>query len=248
MAAYLGVDWAGSSWVVVKAGDETDVTTEPSFLNVWHELGKCEDVAAILVDIPIGLPDSGPRACDEEAATFRGTSSNTVFSVPGRSIVYEEDYDEAKEACESSLGSQSWWLLPRIQEVDVFLQRHPDALDKVYESHPEICFASLTDGSLPGKHSENGLDDRIDLLEDDTELHEKIKSTIDNRRNGTEWHERISSGRLDDVVDAAVLAYTAKRIGLSSRSDEAEYPSLPEDSEPDEDTTLNIYPEILYPK
>jgi len=247
MASYLGVDWAGSCWVVVKAGDETGVTTEPSILNVWDEHGESDDVAAILVDIPIGLPPSGPRACDDAAADFSGTRSSTVFSVPGREAVYTDDYSCAREKNDDSLGSQSWWLLPRIQEVDVFLQRHRKALKKIYESHPEICFASLNGGPLPGKHSGDGLEVRIDLLQEDPELHREVKSIVDKRKDGTEWHQRISSGRLDDVVDAAVLAHTAKSLELDSGTDSEQYPSLPEEQDQDEDEILGISPEILYP-
>lgn len=247
MSTYLGVDWAESCWVVVRAGDETDVTTEPSILNVWDEHGGSDDVAAILVDIPIGLPPSGPRACDEAAADFPGTHSSTVFSVPGREAVYTDDYSCARKKNQDSLGSQSWWLLPQIQEVDVFLQRHPEALKKIYESHPEICFASLSGGFLPGKHSGDGLDVRIDLLKEDPELHEEVKSTVDDRRDGAEWHQRISSGRLDDVVDAAVLAHTAKLLELDPGADSGEYPALPAEDNPDEDKELGISPEIIYP-
>ena len=132
---YVGVDWAGGLWVVVELGDEVRVSTEPSILNVWAAYGERAD--ATLVDIPIGLPETDGRACDRAAQELLSERSSTVFSVPSREVVHAEDYESAVGASEGSLGSQSWWLFPRIKEVDVFLREIDDAVDIVYESHPK---------------------------------------------------------------------------------------------------------------
>ena len=113
MASYLGVDWAGGCWVVVKTGDETLITTEPSILNVWHEYG--EDVRSILIDIPIGLPESGSRTCDTKARQRLAGRGSTVFLIPSRAVVETDNYEHARKANGDSLGSQSWWLFPRIK-------------------------------------------------------------------------------------------------------------------------------------
>lgn len=54
MSSYIGVDWAGGCWVVVKSGDKTTVTTEPPILNARHKHGESSDVLSILVGMPIG--------------------------------------------------------------------------------------------------------------------------------------------------------------------------------------------------
>jgi predicted RNase H-like nuclease len=113
MASYLGVDWAGGCWVVAKAGDETYVTTEPAFFNVWHEHGRDDDIQSMLVDIPIGLPDEGTRACDREAKERLGASGMSAFQIPRREVVEMDGYCEARAANHGSLSSQSWWLFPR---------------------------------------------------------------------------------------------------------------------------------------
>ena len=68
MSRFVGVDWASGCWVVVTVDDDrkVKVTTEPAFLNVWHEHS---DADKILVDIPIGILEEPSRPCDEEAST-----------------------------------------------------------------------------------------------------------------------------------------------------------------------------------
>lgn len=247
MTSYLGVDWAGSAWVVIKIGTEVSITTEPAFLNVWHEHGKNEDVKSILVDIPIGLPESGIRACDEEAMNLLRNRRSTIFSIPSRDVVETDDYWTARDENGGSLGSQSWWLFPRIREVDVFLQENEKAREKVYEGHPEICFRKLQQNDLASKTSEVGREQRLSLLEQhDPRLHEKVRDLVDCRSPNSEWHHRISKGKIDDVVDAAVLALTARVLDLGPRSTGNNYPSFPF-GEAESDPRLGIEMQIIYP-
>jgi predicted RNase H-like nuclease len=165
MESYIGVDWASGRWVVVIANEEeTTVRTEPSFLNIWHEYGKDPDVKSILVDVPIGLPEDGERVCDVEAKEVLGNRGSTVFSIPSREVVESRCYRDARESNNGSLGSQSWWLFPQMREVDVFLQEHKNAREKVYESHPELCFWKLSDDSTTSKLPEKGREERLQIL------------------------------------------------------------------------------------
>lgn len=248
MASYLGVDWAGSCWVVVKTGEETTTTTEPTILNVWVEHGSDEDVRAILVDIPIGLPESGSRACDTEAGDRLGVRGSSAFEIPRREVVETDEYDDARELNDDSLGSQSWWLFPRIREVDIFLREYEAAREKVYESHPEVCFAELTDGGLQSKTGDDGIDERLAILEADRRLYKSVADLVGQRRDDAEWHHRISKGRVDDVLDAAILALTAKQLELGPREEQDDYPALPENHDVGMDTELDIEPEIVYPR
>lgn len=245
MASYLGVDWASGCWLVVKTGDETLVTTEPSILNVWHEHGG--DVESILVDIPTGLLSSESRACDEEASERLGARGSTVFSIPFRGIVETNEYPEARKLNDGSLGSQSWWLFPRIREVDVFLQEYEEARMKTHESHPEICFDALADDLQHSKNTEEGRKERLKVLEENDSLYTQVTEKVGKREDGAEWHHRISKGRIDDVLDAAVLALTAKKLKLGSRREEPQYPALPVEKTAEEDDQLGISPEIVLP-
>ena len=244
---YVGVDWASGLWITVTLGDDISITTYPSILNVWHD--HKQSAEAILVDIPIGLPESGTRACDRAAKSMLKDRSNTIFSVPGRDVVEIDDYCDAKEANDDSLGSQSWWLFPRIREVDVFLQEVNGAINRIYESHPEVCFAVLAGEPIQSKNSEAGVDDRVALLKAlDEDLHAEIREFVTERRDDAAWHHHISKGRIDDVVDAAVLAGTAAKLGLTERDTPADYPALPETGDrPAEDPMLDIPMEIVFP-
>lgn len=244
MASYLGVDWASGCWVVVKTGDEPLVSTEPSILNVWHEHGA--DVRSILIDVPIGLPESGVRACDVEASEYLAGRRSTVFSIPCRDAVEADTYKCARELSGGSLGSQSWWLFPCIREVDVFLQECDEATDVIYESHPEVCFAGLTGDVLEPKDTAAGRKDRLAALDETANLYDEVSEIVRTREDGAEWHERISKGRLDDVIDAAVLASTAARLDLGPRSEGSTYPALPAESE-EIDDVLGVSMEIVYP-
>lgn len=210
---FVGVDWGSGCWVVVATdGNDVDITTEPSILNVWNRHEKAD---SILMDIPIGLPETSPRACDERAKEFPANRRSSVFSVPCRDAVETRDYDCARKKNGRSLGSQSWGLIPRIREIDTFLSIHSEAEDRIYESHPEVCYGQFTkqEGveSIGSKQNPDGIDDRIDLLEMVNEgFGSEVREFINERRDGAAWHQRIQSGRIDDVLDAAVLALTAK--------------------------------------
>jgi predicted RNase H-like nuclease len=145
--------------------------------------------------------------------------------------------------------AMSWWLFPRIREVDVFLQEVNGAIDRIYESQPEVCFAALAGEPLQSRNSDVGVDNRVVLLEAlNEDLHANVREFVRERRNGAAWHHRISEGRIDDVVDAAVLAGTAAKLGLAERDSPVDYPALPETGDrPAEDPMLDIPMEIVFP-
>ena len=119
-------------------------------------------------------------------------------------------------------------------------------MDKIYEGHPEICFAELTGHTLESKDTEIGRMQRIQAFEEASELQGQVTKVIDDCKEGVEWHRRISKSRLDDVIDAAVLAYTAERLNLGPRSEESSYPALPTENA-EKDYVLGIPMEIVYP-
>lgn len=231
----VGVDWASGCWVVVvHEGDDVTITTEPAILNVWHEHGATAD--AVLVDIPIGLPETAPRACDRAAASLLGERHGSVFDVPCRTAVDADGYEAARAANGGRLGSQSWGLVPRIREVDCFLDAF-ETEGRVYESHPEVCyaaFASRTDAADPGsKREREGEDARLAILDAvDERFGAAVRAFVEGRRADSQWHHRIQSGRLDDVLDAAVLALTAR---------EGSFGVLPADRDAD-DRQVIVYP------
>lgn len=265
----VGIDWGSGYWIAVElerdtAGEiEQDVTIGafPSILNCWQAFSDRAD--RILIDIPIGLPDTevelteGRRICDHEARQqLRSPLTSSVFPTPCRRAVYAKTYSQAREyndeILDRGLGSHSWGLVPRIQEVDTLLQHEDLAIrskTEVRESHPEVCLARFG-GALGDefevtarKTTAEGISQRKAVLgEYEPALvgrYDELEATLVDDGNSGAWKHRITSTRLDDVLDAMVLALTANL-------DETQLESLPADRKAPEDR-VGLPMEIVCP-
>ena len=242
---YAGVDWAGNGWFAVFLTEDGSVEGHyyPTLWNLWRE--RNDDITRMLVDIPIGLCEDKKRACDVEAKrVLGGRHQSSVFYTPTRDAVCAENIEAAKERqreAEAGFGiqNQAWSLVPRIREVDAFVTDY-DNCQKVFETHPEVCFDALNDGSLRHQKSDNrGIEERLNLLDERCNIdvrgfYETSRSTF---REPT--YAPIIGGK-DDIIDALVAA-------VSAASTEGDLPSLPRRTEPDYDTTLNRKIEIKLP-
>lgn len=150
----VGVDGCAGGWVAVwptaAGGFESDR---------YDEFAAVVDVHAtaerILIDMPIGLPETEPRECDSVARERLGARGRSVFPVPCRAVVEyaieadeDAEYGQANELQRENLGSglskQAWNITPKIAEIDRLLHEESLAVD-IVESHPECCFAALND-------------------------------------------------------------------------------------------------------
>lgn len=179
-----GVDGAPGGWVVALGDGTVDVV--PALDDLFADV-RAGAVAAVAVDMPIGLPVSGRRACDVAARRLLGPRRSSVFPVPARRFLHARSFDEV-----SGLSIQAFNLLPRIAEVDGLVD--PTLQDRVVESHPELAFARLAGAPLAEpKRTALGITRRAALLGVDDIL-------------------RPRGARADDVLDALVLVRTARRI------------------------------------
>jgi len=229
--------WRGlGKWIVGCCRSDsrnTDIGVEPSLLDVWYKYGDRAD--EILMDIPVHLQNEGDRECDRKAKDFLGSRGSTVFWTPNSDAVTAEDYEEAVASNTRGLGSHSWGLIPRIRDVDALLDEFETARETVYESHPEVCFKAYHDDDLPSKKSNAGFEARKDcLIKNGGGSFQPVLDLVDERKANSSWHHRIQSGRVDDVLDAAILALTA-------RDSNGTYSTLPNDTDPTCD------PSIVYP-
>lgn len=216
MVTFVGVDWASRGWLTVAIdGEEWRATMHPSIHSIWFSYRNAE---SILIDIPIGLSSLHRRECDMKAKEFVGTKrASSIFWTPCREAVYAESYEGAKQANEEcrgdSLSSQAWGLIPRIQEVDRLLRDHEGTRETILESHPEVCFATLhPDESLPSKHDNAGVDERLNALEAVDESLPDVYDDLVTRHieERPAWTRRIGTSNRDDLLDAMALALTAK--------------------------------------
>jgi len=182
-----GVDGCRAGWAVALADRSSilDIRVFPAFADVVA-LG-CD---AIAVDMPIGLLDHGPRACDVEARRRLGPRRSSVFPTPLRPMLATTTYAEASAI--AGLSKQAFHLLPKIREVDAVMT--PRRQRTIVEVHPELCFAALLGApcSAP-KRTTEGRAERLAVVD----------VTIDRPPAGAAW---------DDVLDACALVHTARRL------------------------------------
>lgn len=162
----------------------------------------------VAVDVPIGLPAHGARACDRAARELLGPRRSSVFPAPLRALLAAASYDEASRLRErierKRLSKQAWFIFPKVDEVDRLLRRSAPARAAVREIHPELCFYYLN-GERPmsaPKRKAAGRDERLEVLR--AWCGDAVDRSLADR------------GRLtcaaDDVIDAFAALWTAERI------------------------------------
>lgn len=217
----LGVDGCRSGWFAAWSDrGGWDFGLYADFDALWSAHGDAE---CILVDMPIGLAADSDRRADAEVRKRLGPRRSSVFNCPVRAAVYAPDRATAKElnrkAVGKSLSEQSLNIMKKIREVDLFLSGHPEARGRVYESHPELCFAMMAGGPLAhSKRKAEGAAERLGLLQRFVpglaRLADRVRATFPASGVGG-----------DDVLDALALAVTAGRgtAALRSVPDPVEY-------------------------
>jgi predicted RNase H-like nuclease len=119
------------------------------FADLLNALPKAKVIA---VDIPIGLPEVGARACDKHArhelAQPRGSS---VFPAPLRAVLAARSWEEActiRLRIEGKkMSEQAWGIVPKVREVDALLHKDAELAARVFEVHPEVSLEWLLDTS-----------------------------------------------------------------------------------------------------
>ncbi len=202
-----GVDGCRAGWIVAlvhPGGEGAVIRVVPDFAAV---LALPEAPAIIAVDMPIGLPDRvGPGGRGPEALARRKLPgrASSVFSVPSRAAVYQDDYAGAcRVALATSdppraLSRQLFNIMPRIREVDVALRADAAARARVFESHPELAFCRMNGGQPPpSKKTPEGAAARRALL----------------AAAGLGAPAKAPRGAaIDDMLDALACATVARRL------------------------------------
>lgn len=209
-----GVDATKTGWVVARASPdlrEIGIYLVPELEPLFWRVIRDEGLLAI--DIPIGLPDPTPRACDRAARRALGRPrGSSVFPAPMRSTVQATSYAEACELNEQSSGRnisrQTFNLLPKIREVDSHIW--VDRQDRIFEAHPEVSFMLMAGsgrGLATKKKTSAGKQQRLELLRtalSDVDL-DTVLAGLPNR-----------IAPLDDRLDALACLVTANRIHLGT--------------------------------
>jgi predicted RNase H-like nuclease len=208
-----GLDGCRGGWVLAtvpargrRTGSDAvdaEVTVVPSVKDVVRAL-DAGDLAAVAVDIPIGLARCDPRACDREARRRLGPRRGSVFPAPVRAVLGTSSYQEActvsRQVCGKGLSKQLYNIVAKIKEVDAV--QSPRLQQSLFEACPELSFAVMG-GDAPMQHSKRTADGRAEriavLLE---HLGVDVPALLEARAPGAQP---------DDVLDALALAWTAQR-------------------------------------
>jgi len=211
VSAWGGLDGCRAGWALATVDRDggVEVAVITSFADA---VARVRDgrLAALAVDMPIGLPDDGRRAADGEARARLGHRRSTVFPTPARPVLVAADYDEAlalsRRATGTGLSVQAFNLLRRMREVDQLVD--PSLQDRVVECHPELAFAALAGAPVPvSKHTAAGIAARSGLLEAALQDLGAVAGAA------SDLVERPPRGaRADDVADALAIALVARRL------------------------------------
>lgn len=242
---FIGIDGCRKGWVAVTLPRRG----EPR-VDLFSNLEDCfrrrlKSFRLALIDIPIGLKTRGieERLCEPLARSRLQQRRSSVFPVPVRAVISQAaDYSEASRISFKLTGKkisrQTWNICPKIREAEAFLCRHRSLIARVAESHPELCFASLN-GGAPMAYSkrkrvgtrEAGLNERLLILKKYWKRPEEVYSAFARRFPG--------AAKADDVLDAMVLAVSAKLITVRNA-----WCSLPEKPQADD---LGLPMRMVYP-
>ena len=205
---YIGVDGCRGGWFAVALGSGRNwaINVHKTIDELWNAMNA---PSMMLIDIPIGLPDSSQRICDLETRKLLGRRGASVFAVPCRKALQAKSYRQAcrinKQVMGKRISIQTWNIAAKIKEVDTWLQHTPAAQTRVRESHPELCFWALAGkhAMAQSKKTEQGFTERFSILL------KKFSQTGNIVEQALERFRRKDLAR-DDILDALVLAVAAR--------------------------------------
>lgn len=164
---------------------------------------------ACLIDMVIGLQGNDAQIRPDGMARkiLKGRAS-TVFPAPCRKAVYgrtkEERLQANIEVLHKKFSSQTDAIIPKMRELDEFLQTNMQYKNRLQESHPEVCFARLNGSVLyTSKHDMEGIRERALIIADF--LPEVTEDWIVERA-------RKMKCNADDIVDSVCLAIVANLL------------------------------------
>lgn len=209
-----GVDAAKGGWVMATTattpGSPVAFSVWPSFAGVWAE-ARSQGLLAVGVDMPIGLPGQYLRRSDIEARELLGPRRSSLFWTPPLCALSAADHAEAnrlsREGTSRGLSIQAFHLLPKVREVRSALTPEnlsAKARPQAAEVHPETSFAMLAGQPMsaskrqPAGQAERGA---------------ALAPEFDNLGTAP---LSLPGTSLDDLLDAAAAAWTARRMAAST--------------------------------
>lgn len=197
----VGVDACRGGWFAVLLRGRTVEGVRVTHL---AELpARIPDAAAFAVDMPLTLPDRAPRAADLAAKALLGAKHVSVFLVPPREVLDQPTYAEANasswELLDRGLSAQAYALRTKCLEAIAWAEDPAHSPAPVHEVHPEVSFTVLRGEPAASKRTWRGQQQRLEALRS-----AGIVVPPDD--------PEAAGVAVDDVLDAAVAAWSCRRI------------------------------------
>jgi predicted RNase H-like nuclease len=199
----LGVDACRPGWIGITFGNGgTSAHFALGIQALVESAAAGGTLAAVAIDIPIGLAATGRRQADELARRALGRRWPSIFITPCRPALLAADYGSAvaenRRLAGEGISRQAFALRAKILDVDGWIRGTPL---RVVEAHPELSFARLAGAPLRSRKSTwAGAAERRALL----------------ARAGIALADDLGppaeQAGVDDVLDAAIMAWTAQRV------------------------------------
>ena len=233
-ARVAGVDGVPDGWVMAVTGVAGGSQVE---FSVWHTLGdlwseaRARRLLVVAVDMPAGLPGVERREADMEARRLLGARRSSLFLTPPLCVLDAAEHAEANrrswEETGQGISVQAFNLIPKIRELrDTLVPDDfaPDARPRAVEVHPESSFVRLAGEPMSvSKRTPAGGQARLAVLAE--EFPNITEAAVSAPPSGS------PRPRLDDLLDAAAAAWTARRIATdgaeclgAGEHDETGYP------------------------
>ena len=233
---YIGADGCRGGWIAAVL-DHGDMQLK-RYKYISSLVEEYPSFDAFLIDMAIGLRNSTEqKRPDDEARKELGPKASSVFPIPSREAVYADGEEAQKQANNRTLGKslakQSIAIIPKIRELDTFLNDHPEYKNKILESHPEVDFARLNGAVLMSrKQEEPGPSQRKAVL-----------SVFLDKKNLYGMYDKAKElgCKQDDLIDAICLAVTGALYA------HGQYEIIPAEPEPEVDEK-GLLMQMIVPK
>lgn len=211
----IGIDGCRYGWVSASYDDGQVLL----FRTISELLSYYGENNNFMIDMPIGLSNNvyKPRTCEKAArAILLPKRKSTIFPVPCREVLDASNYEDASRINRAILGcgisKQSWFITPKIKELDLLLTAKPGLIPRIKESHPEIAFQFLNrEQPLQySKKSPRGITERLQIL---TQFFGETEKIFEQ---AIHLFKRSLLAK-DDILDSLCLAVVAASV--SQRSD-----------------------------
>ena len=210
MNTIAGINGCKSGWFCIFEELPARKLASKIFPSIADVAKHAQTIDIVAIDVPIGLTDRGPRACDVAARTILGAKrASSVFPAPIRPALSAATYEDACarsfEAQGKKLPKQSWAIYPKIRQLDELLRSRPELCERIFEVHPEVSFCAWNamQPIVEPKRKAPGAEKRRVLI--DAHFGPDAFDTVRSRYQKKDVAD-------DDIYDAFAALWTAERI------------------------------------